>query len=177
MVVGREPCRTECRGVLHYFSTHTPQLCAHTGSTVHICQVNSGYMYQDTGREAPCRHRQGVPRHVSRLVCNDATNSHAYNAVSRQVVLRRLAAVPSLAHLVPFIHALSGRRRQTSLVADRMGSRHRAYLRGFVEIHQRECSRAWHWRRWRLQRLCTLVIDRSAEWQPIMPAAPPAVGR
>ena len=46
-----------------------------------------------------------MPRHVSRLVCNDATNSHAYNAVSRQVVLRRLAAVPSLAHLVGAIHS------------------------------------------------------------------------
>ena len=46
---------------------------------------------------------------------------NAYNAVSRQVVLRRLAAVPSLAHLVPFIHALWA--SPSDLVTDRMGSR------------------------------------------------------
>ena len=30
---------------------------------------------------------------------------NAYNAISRQTDLRRVAAVPSLAHLVPFLHA------------------------------------------------------------------------
>ena len=46
---------------------------------------------------------------------------NAYNAVSRQVVLRRLAAVPSLSHLVPFIHALWA--SPSDLVTDRTGSR------------------------------------------------------
>ena len=46
---------------------------------------------------------------------------NAYNAISRQTVLRRVAAVPSLAHLVPFLHALWA--SPTDLYVDKAGKR------------------------------------------------------
>ena len=46
---------------------------------------------------------------------------NAYNAISRQTVLRRVAAVPSLAHLVPFLHTLWA--SPTDLYVDKAGKR------------------------------------------------------